>query len=211
MAETPNMLQCDHIDNFVSGIEEGAGNHIQVSCKLGLHNCVVVSGWIGQCRDNAVKQTRAVIELGGDLQTRLASLPGGVCDEVEARVLRIAQRLLDAGARPEAYHDKHPTALAQAIELLDNRPQTRSNLRVALAFLAQRLEFPGHLGHRSRTATLEGLVLEQEFDRGDVVDTGVSEDVLVRLLRRQAAALLADDDTELGLENDAAAVAQSSL
>ena len=40
------------------------------------------------------------------------------------------------------------------------------------------------------------LVLEQELDRGHVVDAGVTENMLVRLLRADIAAAAADDDTE---------------
>ena len=58
---------------------------------------------------------------------------------------------------------------------------------------------------------LEGLVFEQKFDRGDVVDAGISEYVRVGLLRSDCAAFLADDDTQLRLEDDAALVTAGAV
>ena len=52
----------------------------------------------------------------------------------------------------------------------------------------------------------EGRVLVQEIDRGDIVDAGVAEDAVGRLLFGDIAALFADDDAELALIDDLAGI-----
>ena len=66
----------------------------------------------------------------------------------------------------------------------------------------KRVEFQSAAG-----PLLKGLVLEQEFDRGDVIDAGVAEDVVVGFAGLDSAAGPADDDAELGLEDHPALVA----
>jgi hypothetical protein len=51
----------------------------------------------------------------------------------------------------------------------------------------------------------------QELDRGHVVDAGVTENMLVRLLRADIAAATADDDTEFGFEDDASLVTPRAI
>ena len=52
----------------------------------------------------------------------------------------------------------------------------------------------------------EGRVLRNDVGRGDVVDAGVAEDAVARLVLADVAAALADDDAELALIDHVAAV-----